>query len=266
MRGAHTCGALMGLHDLGRDHFDVVAASSAGALTVSYFVAGQISLFPSVWVDYLHDGTFINLKNAFKKGHHVMDMDYLVDSIFGEQVPLDKAAIQKSSTDFFVTTTDCLTGRPVYLDIKTVDIPLALKATAAMPFVYRTPLYINNRRVVDGGISDSIPIRKAIDENCDEIILLSTRPKGYRKKPMLFQFWIRLLFREYPHLCWALKNRYRIYNETVEWIAKLEKQGKVRVIQPEKTLPVSRLSSNQDGLKRAVEIGFNDVRRVLGKA
>lgn len=265
MRGAHTCGALIAMAEQGMTDFDVVIAASAGACTVAYLVSRQFHLFPAIWTKYLHDGRFFDLKRLPTR-HSVLDLDFLIHRVFRELDPLDVEAIRKSKTKFYIISTNCETGRVVYFDAHKDPILNALKASAALPIAYRQPVVIDGHSYIDGGISDPIPIQKAIDEGCDEIVVLLTRPEGYRKKIPLVNVLPRLYARRFPRLAEALLSRYESYNRSLDLIESGRLPARLTVIRPRTKLPVGRLTTNLSKIKAAMAQGERDAKEVLLKS
>lgn len=262
MRGAHTCGAMMSLAKMGYTDFDLVIGASAGACTAAYMVSRQFHLFPTIWTEYLHDGRFLNLKRLPTK-HSVMDLDFLIHRVFRDFNPLDLEAIRQSSTKFLIVSTDCETGRATYFDAHKDPILNALKASSALPIAYRPPVVIEGRQYIDGGVSDPIPVQKAIDEGCDEIVVLLTRPAGYRKKIPLMNILPRLYGRKYPRLAEAFMRRYEAYNRSLDLIESGRCPVKLTVIRPQGRLPVGRLTTKRDKIIAAITQGEHDATSVL---
>ncbi len=257
MRGAHSCGALMALVQAGIKDFDVIVATSAGACSVGFFVSRQFDLLPVVWTKYLHDGRFINLKKL-PTSRSVMDLDYLIDDVFGRLEPLDVEAIRKSRTRFFMAATDCETGQPFFFNNREHPILKAMKASAALPIAYRHPVVVEGRAYVDGGVAAPIPIEKALEEGCNEITVLLTRPEGYRKKAPFVHIVPRYYQRKFPHLAETIARRHRIYNEAAEKIEKGLYPCRLRVIRPSVELPIRRLSTNLGKIWASIEQGYHD--------
>ena len=257
MRGSHTAGALWALVTHGITEFDVVCATSAGACTVAYFVARQFHLFDKVWQKYLHSGHFIRFQNLFTN-RPVMDLDYLLDHVFREKEPLDTEAIRRSPTLFYITATDCETGKTHYFNNREHPILPALKATAALPLVYRNAVVIDGRRYMDGGLTDPIPVQKAIDAGCDEIWVLLTRPPGYRKSPPLVPLVPKFYEQSHPVLAKVIAAQHETYNEALARVERAELPCRLRVIRPEVKLPISRLTANRERILRALQQGYKD--------
>lgn len=262
MRGAHTCGAMMALAKAGHTDFDLVIGASAGACTAAYMVSRQFHLFPTIWTDYLHDGRFIDLKRLPTK-RSVMDLDFLIHQVFRELNPLDLEAIRKSPTKFLIVSTDCETGEAVYFDAHKDPILNALKASSALPIAYKNQVVIDGRTYIDGGVSDPIPVLKAIDEGCTDVTVLLTRPAGYRKKIPFVNILPRLYARRYPRLAEAFMRRYEAYNRAMDFIESGRSPVKLTVIRPQGRLPVSRLTTRQEKIIAAIAQGERDAAQVL---
>ncbi len=263
MRGAHTCGVFMGMTEAGIKPFDVVAASSAGACTAAYWVSGQGGLFPRIWADFLHDGRFLN-PFRIATSRAAMDLDYLIDEVFGKIEPLDLKALRETSTKFFMASTDCSTGKEVYFTNHADDILPALKASAALPIASRSPVDVNGRLYMDGGIAAPIPIQKVLDEGCDDVTVLLTRPEGYRKKSSFLNPLPFFYRRRFPELALTLARRHEIYNHEITRIEDGSLPCRLTIIRPTAKLPVSRLTSDRKKILQAIEQGRQDARLVLG--
>ena len=56
----------------------------------------------------------------------------------------------------------------------------------------------------------------------------------------------------------ALRSRYYFYNKTVEWIDRLEQEGKIFVIRPSVALPIGRTEHSVEKLQETYDIGRKD--------
>ena len=87
--------------------------------------------------------------------------------------------------------------------------------------------------------------------------IVLTRPAGYRKKPG--NFWLpEAAYHKYPAFVRALRSRYYFYNKTVEWIDRLEQEGKIFVIRPSVALPIGRTEHSVEKLQETYDIGRKD--------
>ena len=119
--------------------------------------------------------------------------------------------------------------------------------------------------LLDGGISDSIPIKKSIIDGNTKNIIVLTRNKGYRKRPGKFNALLKLKYRKYPLLIETMLNRYKNYNETLDYIEHLENEGKAFVIRPSIELEVGRLEKDPQKLHRLLHHGYEDTKRLYEK-
>ena len=127
------------------------------------------------------------------------------------------------------------------------------------------------KKMLDGGCTDSIPLRSMLKLGYKRNVVVLTRDIHYVKKPEHSSA-ARVFYRRYPRFVAALKRRHITYNKTVRWIRKLELEGKVFVIRPSRKLTISRTSSDPDELQRVYDLGradahrqMEDMKRFLGK-
>ena len=58
----------------------------------------------------------------------------------------------------------------------------------------------------------------------------------------------------------ALETRYKLYNETLEYIEELESKNEIVVIRPTKNLKVGRVERNQEKLTQLYALGYEDAK------
>ncbi len=262
MRGSHSCGVLMAMVKKGLIHFDVVAGVSAGACTSAFLVSGQFDILPLIWTKHLYGDKFIKYRNLARR-KSVMDLDYLIDEVFGKRQPLDVKAIQKSNTRFYITATNCETGQATYFDNHHPELLKALKSSSAIPIAYRQPVVIGGKHYMDGGLSDPIPIQKVIHEGCQKIYVVLTRPAGYRKKDPLLNVLPRFYQKSYPRLAETIANRHALYNKTLERLETGDYPADIVLIRPKEKMAINRFSTNLKKIHASIEQGYQDAMGVL---
>lgn len=194
MRGVFTAGALCALEELGvRSAFDVIYGSSGGAVNAAYFLADQIELGTSIYTSDINNRTFIDFRRIF--AGTAADIDFCFDEVVGRRKRLDFDAVLQSPARLavYVTSHDPIRAeRFVQHEIDSAaELLTLLKASAAMPLVYRRPVIFRGRRYLDGGLMAPVPLFEAIADGCTDILVLLSRPltSPWKKPPD----WLRRL-------------------------------------------------------------------------
>ena len=66
---------------------------------------------------------------------------------------------------------------------------------------------INGKEYLDGGITDSIPIKKSIKDGHKKNVVILTRDKTYRKSKPKFLSLLKFKYKKYPNLVKAIENK-----------------------------------------------------------
>lgn len=259
MRGAYTAGVLE--YFLENDlFFPYVIGVSAGACQGSSYISRQPGRNKQVTIDYVTHRDYISYKNLFLK-KELFGMDLIFDKLPNELVPFDFETFNGASEKFLVGTTDCYTGEPVYFDKNDVpdDFLKIIRASSTLPFM-APAIEFQGRTLMDGGIADPIPIKKAIADGVRKSIIVLTKPKGYRKKKSSLSWIPRYVYKEFKGLHTALETRYKLYNETLDYIEALERKNEVLVLRPSADLKVGRIERNPEKLTKLYKIGYEDAK------
>ena len=262
MRGMFTAGVLDVLLDE-QIAVDGAVTVSAGALFGINYPAKQRGRVLRYNLKYLHDKRYMGWHSLFTTGN-VVNKAFAFYELPFTLDPFDQATFAASQIDFWVTLTNIETGEPEYVKITDAFAQMeALRATSAMPMVSRV-VEIEGKKYLDGGISDSIPLDKAMALGYDKIIVILTRPLDYRKKPS--NNWLfKLFYRHYPKLIERWENRYAEYNQAVEKVIEMEKAGKIFVIRPSESLDISRLEKDLTKVQAMYDLGVKDGQAALSE-
>ena len=263
MRGTYTAGVLEAFAENGGSHgFDFVVACSAGACTAASFLAGQAGRNRTVYLEYLAGSRFIRWHRLLSGGD-VMDIDYLTDDVHGKLCPLDLEALSKSPTRLHIGVTDAETGAVRYLNNHEDDLLTALRATCALPLFYRRPVVYQGRRYVDGGISDPVPVLKALALGAREVVVVLTstiEKRGMRR--LWAPLWNRLLSTA-SGVRNALNERHRRYRDAAAVMTTPPAESRIVVLRPSRPLGVGRATRDREKLERACDLGYQDGRAFL---
>lgn len=255
MRGLYTAGVLDAFLDAGIKVDGIVAVSSGALFGVNY-LSGQKGRALRYNKRYIKDKNYMGLRSWIKTGN-VVNKDMAYYKIPMELDKFDQATFARSGVPFYVVATDIETGKADYIKIDNVfDQMEAFRASSALPLASEIVTY-QGKHYLDGGLSDSIPVTFAQSLGFDKLIVVLTQPLNYRKKPSSGRLY-RLLYKKYPDFVAVASKRYQHYNERVEKVIQLEKEGKLFAIRPEESLKIGRLEKNPEKFDEIYSIGLTD--------
>lgn len=261
MRGVFTCGVLDYLmdHDL---RFPYVIGVSAGACNGLSYMSRQRGRARYSNIDLLEKYNYIGFRHLLTK-RNIMDFDLLFHEFPEHILPYDYEAYFSCRERYVMVTTNCLTGEANYFEEKSdksrvIDI---VRASSSLPFV--CPItYVDGVPMLDGGIVDSIPLQHAIDDGYKNCVVILTRNRGYRKDSKDLKV-PPFVYRKYPKMREALSHRCAVYNRQLDWVERLEDEGKITVIRPLKPVVVDRIERDVKKLTELYEEGYECASGVL---
>lgn len=258
MRGVYTAGVLDFFMEKDLYFKDCYAVSAGACHAISYF-SKQRGRSIKVNLDYLHDKRYCSVNSLIKTGD-MFGVDMIYNIIPNKLVLFDYDTYNKFDGNFYSVVTNCETGEAEYIRIndarKDID---AVRASSSLPLLSRI-VEINGKKYLDGGISDSIPIRKSIEDGHEKNVVVLTRDKSYRKEKSKLLPVFKIKYKKYPKFLKAVENRYRVYNETLDFIDEEKKKNKAFVIQPKYHVSIGRLEKDKEKLRALYKQGYNDAR------
>ena len=259
MRGLYTAGVLDYFMDQGIE-FDYCIGVSAGACHATSYLSKQRGRSFRINTAYLSDGRYVGVKNFFKTGS-MFGMDFIFDEIPHKLDPFDYDTFLKTKCEFYAGVTDVQTGKPAYFGIEAMNHDTTvLRASSAIP-VFSPIVEFRGRKFLDGGTSDPIPVKKALADGCDKLVIVLTQHRDYVKSPEKFRAVYRHLYGRYPEMVATLDRRYQVYREAKELAFELEKNGKAIVIAPEHPVGLDRFEKDITKLRALYDEGYRDAER-----
>ncbi len=264
MRGMFTAGVL---DVLMTNHitFDGAIGVSAGAAFGCNLKSQQIGRVIRYNTMHAHDPKFCSARSWLRTGD-LYGGRYCYEILPEKLDIFDTEAYVNNPMDFYAVCTDAKTGEAVYhkCDTGVGDDLLYIRGSASMPGVSK-PVKVDGRLLLDGGISDSIPLKWFEEQGYDRIVLLLTQPIDYRKKAHSpsTQKALKAAMLKYPNVYKRLLNRHEEYNAAVEEILKKEAEGKVLVIRPEASLHIGPICHDPKELNRVYRHGIEVAEKQL---
>ena len=254
MRGLFTAGVLDVLMERG-EKFDGLVGVSAGACFGCNYKSGQIGRVIRYNKRFARDPRYCSWRSLFTTGD-LFGAEFCYRELPEVLDPFDAKAFEENPMEFHVVATDCATGKPKYIRLDKADRAAFdwIQASASMPVVSR-PVEIDGRFYLDGGLSDGIPLKYFESLGYGRNVVITTRPRGYRKFPKARICLLKPLLRRHPAVYNALKTRHVWYNETLEYIDSRVAEGEAFLIAPKELLDISRVCHDPDQMQRIYDIG-----------
>ena len=254
MRGLFSAGVMDVMMETGI-RFDGIIGVSAGAAFGVNYKSGQRGRALRYNVDYCQDKRYCGMGSLLKTGN-LFNTEFCYDEIPLKLDVFDFDAFERDPTAFYITCTDVESGKPVYHEYRgRADHGFDwVRASASLPVVSQM-VEIDGRKLLDGGIADSIPVAYFERIGYTKNVVILTQPQGYRKEKNQLLPLIRVQYRHYPNLVKALEMRHLMYNAELALIQEQEKQGNLFVIRPHLPLEVKRMEKDPARLRTCYEMG-----------
>lgn len=254
MRGLWTAGVIdvMMEHDIWPDGLIGV---SAGAAFGCNYKSRQVGRAIRYNTKYARDSRYSGLKSWLTSGNYY-NAEFGYHTMPKELDVFDDDAFNKNPMAFYVVCTDVLTGNPVYqlLSEATEETYDWIRASASMPLASKV-VELQGRKLLDGGVADSIPLEYFESIGYRRNVVILTQPAGYQKEHNKLMALMRLSLRHYPKMIEAMDKRHLMYNRQLQYVAQAEQEGRCLVIRPEGKIPIGHISHDASQMRLVYEQG-----------
>ena len=254
MRGLFTAGIIDVMMEAGVEPDGLIGVSAGAAFGCNY-KSRQPGRAVRYNTRFAKDPRYSGLRSLIKTGdyfnaefgYHIVPKEY---DIF------DTEAFEQNRLVFVFVCTDVMTGEAVYhqMDRVTFDELEWLRASASMPLASKV-VEVGGRKLLDGGVADSIPLAYFERIGYERNVVILTQPEGYVKEPNRLMPLMRLALRKYPKMLEAMENRHLMYNQELEYVRQAERERRCLVIRPDEKLPIGHISHDPENMRRVYEIG-----------
>ena len=254
MRGLFSAGVIDVMMENGLD-FDGLVGVSAGSSFGCNYKSRQPGRVLRYNLRYCKDPRYMGLRSLLTTGDFV-GAEFAYHTLPLELDRFDCAAFESNPMEFHLVCTDVATGQPVYYVMDRVDRDSLewLRASASMPILTRPVRVSDGRLMLDGGISDSIPLEYFRRCGYDRNVVVLTQPSGFRKKPAP-RWLFRLFMSRYPSIVEAMARRHEMYNAQLDYIQAEEAKGGTLIIAPAEPLPIGRVEADLRKMRAVYESG-----------
>lgn len=261
-RGLFTAGVLDVLLDNNIEVDEIVGVSAGAIFGVNYF-SKQKGRAIRYNKKYINDKRYMSIKSLILTGNYI-NKNFAFYKVTKELDIFDNEQFKKTNKPFYAVVTNVETGKPEYIKINSpIDDLEILRASSAVPLVSKI-IKINNKKYLDGGISDSIPVYFNKDKYDKNIVIL-TQPLNYKKYPLSKnkEKLIKLKYYKYPNLINIMVNRHNIYNKLIKDIKKMEDNRDIFVIRPEMKLDIKLNEKSADKMQMIYDHGIEIGNKIL---
>lgn len=262
MRGTFAAGVLEYCEE-NNINFDCCIGLSAGSNNLISFLAGQAKRNMRYYMEYAFRKEYSGFGCLFKTGSF-LNLDYIYGTLAssGGEDPLDYETFKNNPADFFVVAEEIETGDTKYFTKEdfSKDNYKVLSASCNIPILNR-PVVIDGKKYYDGGFADSLPIEKALKEGCDKVVVILTRPLHIPRKPNRDRVFAKLLGLRFKKAAERLASRADEYNSKIDYVKKLQEEGKVLILSPDNIYGLDTLTKNKEAMLKL----YNDGKKLAEK-
>lgn len=254
MRGLFTAGVLDVLmeHEIWPDGVIGVSAGAAFGCNMKSKQPGRALRYNK---NLVNDWRYSSLRSLLTTGDY-FGGDYAYHYVPRHIDYFDIDTFSKNPMEFWVVCTNVDTGKAEYKRLTEVDYDSLeyIRASASMPIAARI-VTVDGKKMLDGGIADSIPLRFFQQQGYEKNLVILTQPAGYVKKRSPLMPLMRMWLRRHPRIVQALEDRPAMYNAELDYVKEEELKGKTLVLRPRNKLTIGHISHNPDDMQMTYDQG-----------
>lgn len=252
MRGLFSMGVLDVMMENGLWLDGAIGVSAGAAFGCNYKSrqAGRVIRYNK---RFSHEWRYCSFRSLLRTGD-LYGASFCYEEVPQRLDPFDYEAYARNPMPFWVVCTDVDTGEAVYHRCDRVEGGEMdwIRASASMPLAAH-PVILDGKRLLDGGIADSIPLRQFESMGYERNVVILTQPAGYEKQPVNRALLWAL--RGMPKVTRAMERRHEVYNQTIAYIARQEAAGVALVIRPPEKLRIRHIEHDADNMQRVYDLG-----------
>lgn len=256
-------GALRGLFSAGvmdvlMEHgitFDGIIGVSAGAAFGCNYKSGQAGRVIRYNKRFAHEWRYCSWRSWIATGD-LFGGEFCYHKMPDELDVFDKETFDSNPMEYYAVCTDVETGEAVYKRLMkcSPETYEYIRASASMPMVSNI-VEVGGRKLLDGGVTDSIPLRFFQEQGYERNLVILTQPADYQKRHNRLMPILRLWLHRYPKMIEALDRRHEMYNQQLEYVREEERKGNTYVIRPPQKLVIGHISHDENEMQGVYQMG-----------
>jgi predicted patatin/cPLA2 family phospholipase len=254
LRGLFTAGILDVLMENGV-RFDGLVGVSAGAAFGCNYKSGQAGRVIRYNKRFAHEWRYCSWRSWIATGD-LFGGEFCYHKMPDELDVFDKETFDSNPMEYYAVCTDVETGEAVYKRLMkcSPETYEYIRASASMPMVSRI-VEIGGSKLLDGGVTDSIPLRFFQEQGYERNLVILTQPADYQKRHNRLMPILRLWLHRYPKMIEALDKRHEMYNQQLEYVREEERKGNTYVIRPPEKLVIGHISHDENEMQGVYQMG-----------
>ena len=254
LRGLFTAGILDVLMENGV-RFDGLVGVSAGAAFGCNYKSGQAGRVIRYNKRFAHEWRYCSWRSWIATGD-LFGGEFCYHKMPDELDVFDKETFDSNPMEYYAVCTDVETGEAVYKRLMkcSPETYEYIRASASMPMVSNI-VEVGGRKLLDGGVTDSIPLRFFQEQGYERNLVILTQPADYQKRHNRLMPILRLWLHRYPKMIEALDRRHEMYNQQLEYVREEERKGNTYVIRPPQKLVIGHISHDENEMQGVYQMG-----------
>jgi len=223
--------------------FPYIVGVSAGSANAYSYISGQRGRGRLIIEKFVGNSHYVSWRNLIRHGS-LFGYDFIFNTIPTRHIFWDKDVFDSTDIRFIIGAMNCETGKTVWFDKHELSPNLGeVIASCSVPLVANIVKH-KGMDLLDGGVSDPIPIEKSIADGNNFHVIVLTRNGGYTATALKHLWLVKLFYRKYPHLIEAIKHRHDAYNRQLTLCEQLAREGKALIIRPQLPVSVGRATTD----------------------
>lgn len=264
--GGMKCAYNAAILDAFLDHnitFAYCIGASGGSGNLASYLAGQRGRNLRFFTEHIHSPSYFGLRSFLKTGD-LFGLQYIYGTLTNSmgKDPLDFPALKNNPAEYEVVVTNALTGKAEYFGKEAMaqDDYRLVMASSAIPAACR-PVELNDIPYFDGGLSDAIPVSRALEKGCDRLVVILSKMRDYVRKPQGIRLFYTMRCHRYPKIISLIDHRHTAYNQNLQEVFALEREGKAFVFAPSHPIHAGTYSMNEQAERDLYALGMEDFNK-----
>jgi predicted patatin/cPLA2 family phospholipase len=215
--------------------FDSYIGVSGGCIAISYFLSKRYGYFYQCMRTLCQDERFVKYSKAFTDG--LMNLDFFYDIAYKE-FPFDFETAMRSlkGKDYYIVLTNSSNGATEYHQPTLENWVDMTIAASTVPMLTKGKHVVNGIHYSDGGISDPVPVKWAVENGATDIVLIRTTHHDFKPSRLRPEYFASKFIRANQKIKDDVENFQNKIKESIDYIDALPEHIKVDQIAPKVVL------------------------------